>query len=110
MRFSLALLALPAVLAIASEGPTPVDFGAVEARSLLEGRACKYTGCKCDTSNRNRKPQGQFCGGCKWPDGTYVITPASKRDTSHVYECSPSGDCCDYGFASDCGHGGRCGG
>ncbi|KAK4443788.1 hypothetical protein QBC34DRAFT_416359 [Podospora aff. communis PSN243] len=108
MRFSLVLLALPAAMALAeppTEGATPVD-SVREPRSLT-GRACVYNGCKCDTT-RNRKPQGQFCGGCRWPDGAYVIT--AKRDNTHVYECSPSGSCCDYGFARDCGNNGRCGG
>ncbi|KAK4446150.1 hypothetical protein QBC34DRAFT_470322 [Podospora aff. communis PSN243] len=114
MRFAFLLLALPAAMAMANSEPVdlPAD-GAVEVRELLEGRnivegrACKYNGCKCDTT-RKRKPQGQFCGGCRWPDGAYVIT--KKRDKTHVYECNKDGGCCDYGYAKDCGNNGRCGG
>jgi len=63
MRFLLLLLAVPAAIAAATEAESPVD-SPLEERSL-ERRACVYNGCKCDTSNRFRKPQGQFCGGCK---------------------------------------------
>ncbi|KAJ0162089.1 hypothetical protein CTA2_5131 [Colletotrichum tanaceti] len=53
----------------------------------LEKRACNYNGCKC-------KP-------------AYVVT--TKRVSNHIFECSPSGNCCSYGYASDCGgSGARC--
>lgn len=64
MRFSLILLIAPAAMALATMGePMTGNFDQLETRSL-EPRACKNTGCKCDTT-RNRAPQGQFCGGCK---------------------------------------------
>jgi len=71
MRFSLFLLA-PAVMALADMSlPTGGGLDSleardveVEARNILEPRACKDTGCKCDTT-RHRSPQGQFCGTCK---------------------------------------------
>lgn len=64
MRFSLILLIAPAAMALATMGePMTGNFDELETRSL-EPRACKKTGCKCDTT-RNRAPQGQFCGGCK---------------------------------------------
>ena len=70
MRFSLILLVAPAAMALATMGePMTGNFDELETRSLearnpLEPRACKKTGCKCDTT-RTRAPQGQFCGGCK---------------------------------------------
>jgi hypothetical protein len=53
--------------------------------------------------------QGQYCGNCVWSDGSgYIIT--AKRVDNHVYECSPTGNCCDYGYATDCGSStARCG-
>lgn len=86
--------------AIPFEVPVPM-----EARDLtpLNKRACKDTGCKCVKGLR----QGQYCGACVWK-GDYVIT--KKRNLKHIYECSPSGGCCDYGKADDCNTGhGRCG-
>ncbi|KAK3392842.1 hypothetical protein B0H63DRAFT_456699 [Podospora didyma] len=103
MRFSLVLLLAPAAMALLTEPAEHPQFG------VLKERGCDYNGCKCDTS-RPRKPQGQFCGGCKWSDGAYVIT--KKRVISHVYECNKDGGCCDYGYAKDCDGdkpGGRCG-
>ncbi|KAL6875897.1 hypothetical protein HDV57DRAFT_502409 [Trichoderma longibrachiatum] len=82
----------------------------VEERSELlplDKRACTYNGCKCSTLHPLK--QGQYCGNCVWSNGDgYIIT--AKRVNNHVYECSPSGSCCDYGVASDCGSGtARCG-
>ena len=112
MRVSLVLL-LPAVLALVAEVSEPQTgaFELAERSNIVDvtKRACNANGCKCDTT-KPRKPQGQFCGGCKWSDGSYVIT--KKRVISHVYECNKNGGCCDYGFAKDCEGdkpGGRCG-
>jgi hypothetical protein len=106
------LLALPILaLAAPSADSEANNYGLsnMAMDELLDKRACDYNGCKCDTRN-NRKPQGQFCGGCHWSNGDWVIT--AKRVNSHVYECSPTGKCCDYGYASDCAKQdgtGRCG-
>ncbi|CAG8595227.1 1962_t:CDS:2, partial [Dentiscutata heterogama] len=49
--------------------------------------ACDYnTACKCPTG----LPQGQYCGkqlGC---------------NRTSVYECSPSGGTCEYGYRDSC--------
>ncbi|KAK2019183.1 hypothetical protein LZ32DRAFT_598715 [Colletotrichum eremochloae] len=70
----------------------------------LEKRACSYNGCKCNSRGR----QLTVCGNCVWSDnGAYVVT--TKRVSNHIFECSPSGGCCSYGYASDCGSSGaRC--
>lgn len=68
----------------------------------LDKRACKSNGCECIVGLK----QGQYCGSCTVriengaTDWRYVIY--SKRVDSHIYECSSSGDCCDYGPSSDC--------
>lgn len=74
------------------------------ANPFLNKRACSYNGCKCNS----RGQQLTVCGNCVWTDtGKYVVT--SKRVNNHIFECSPSGDCCDYGYATDCGSSsGRC--
>lgn len=116
MHLSLALTLLTAAMGLASPAANPdpeasvpqaieVPVAAVEARDLvaeaeeahamLTKRACTK-GCKCMKGLR----QGQYCGNCVL-EGKYVIT--SKRYNNHVYECSPSGGCCDYGKAKDCG-------
>jgi len=113
MRLSALLVLAAPLLALAAPSPAEAeaDYGLTNMAvdSLLGRRDCDYNGCKCDTRN-HRKPQGQFCGGCHWKNGDYVIT--KKRVNSHVYECSPSGRCCDYGYAKDCSKEdgtGRCG-
>ncbi|KAK2046006.1 hypothetical protein LZ31DRAFT_552719 [Colletotrichum somersetense] len=70
----------------------------------LERRACSYNGCKCNSRGR----QLTVCGNCVWSDnGAYVVT--TKRVSNHIFECSPSGNCCSYGYATDCGgSGARC--
>lgn len=114
MRLSFALTLLTATLGLASpveENSAPQEVSVpMEARDLdtlaatpLEKRACSSNGCKCVKGLR----QGQYCGACVWK-GDYVIS--AKRVLNHIYECSPSGGCCDYGKASDCNTGsGRCG-
>jgi hypothetical protein len=75
-----------------------------EARdSVLAERACSSNGCKCVTG----LVQGVYCGNCVVGAGTYAIK--TKRVNTHAFECNPSGGCCDYGTASDCGKSGaRC--
>jgi hypothetical protein len=122
MRFlvSLAVLFLAsAVNATADGGLASEQFAvaevpeleplAVEARDStaepLEKRACDYNGCKCNSRNR----QFRSCGNCQWTNnGEWVIS--KKRVSNHIFECSPSGNCCDYGYAKDCGgSNARCG-
>jgi len=106
MHPSVLLLLAPLVSALMPEPVSP-KLNILSPRAAAE---CDYNGCRCDTS-QPRKPQGQFCGGCHWENGDYVIT--KKRINSHVYECNKSGGCCDYGYAKDCARQdgtGRCGG
>ncbi|KAK1753017.1 hypothetical protein QBC47DRAFT_387558 [Echria macrotheca] len=63
----------------------------------LAKRACDSNGCKCVKGLQ----QGVYCGNCVVGAGTYAIS--AKRVSNHAYECNPSGGCCDYGKASDCG-------
>ncbi|KXJ85333.1 hypothetical protein Micbo1qcDRAFT_112340, partial [Microdochium bolleyi] len=64
----------------------------------LTARACVANGCKCKVG----LPQGQYCGNCVLrSDGSWAIT--AKRVSTHIYECNPSGGCCSYGYAGDCG-------
>ncbi|KAH8903017.1 glutathione S-transferase [Coniochaeta sp. PMI_546] len=119
MRFITPLVLLMLGFAYAAEELAQFELAedagtaAVEARaptsdnsvaSLLQKRKCTYNGCKCNS----RGYQFHSCGGCVWTDnGDWVIT--KKRVNTHIFECSPSGDCCDYGHADDCGTGkGRC--
>lgn len=117
MRFTTSLaalfLAVAAQAAVAPQDPSAGlserdDLGLTElldARSEpLEKRACKENGCKCNS----RGKQLTICGACIWTDTKkYAIT--AKRVDNHIYECSPGGKCCDYGYAKDCGTGsGRC--
>lgn len=116
MRFtttlSVLLLALHAeAIAFPGEDPEAAIIPSIEGRDasfddvspaspLLTKRACKYNGCKCNS----RGKQLTVCGNCVWSDtGKPVVT--KKRKNSHIYECSPSGRCCDYGVGSDCGSG-----
>ncbi|KAB5533425.1 hypothetical protein GE09DRAFT_360700 [Coniochaeta sp. 2T2.1] len=75
----------------------PAADNNLDARGELFGRACSSNGCKCVTGLK----QGVYCGNCVVGAGTYAIK--TKRVSSHAFECSPSGGCCDYGTASDCG-------
>lgn len=91
----------------AVEARAPADVGQQSDNSVagvLQKRKCTYNGCKCNS----RGYQFHSCGGCVWTDdGSWVVT--KKRVATHIFECSPSGDCCDYGPADDCGTGkGRC--
>ncbi|KAK4463928.1 hypothetical protein QBC42DRAFT_57507 [Cladorrhinum samala] len=109
MHFStvISLLSIVAGVAVAAPGgevesspalPVPFVEPEVEEAANLTKRACSYNGCKCNS----RKKQLTVCGNCVWSDnGAYVVT--TKRKADHIFECSPSGNCCDYGYASDCG-------
>ncbi|KAK4119284.1 hypothetical protein N657DRAFT_650397 [Parathielavia appendiculata] len=97
MQLSLALTLLTAALGTTN----PVDTtSAPQARAALDDlagtplskRACSFNGCKCIKGT----PQGQYCGNCD-----AVITDQLNDD--HIYECSPSGACCDYGSSNHCG-------
>jgi hypothetical protein len=75
----------------------------VDAANSLEKRHCEYNGCRCVKD----LIQGQYCGNCKRVND-WVIS--AKRQSNHVFECSPEGACCDYGIAKDCGSAcARCG-
>lgn len=67
------------------------------AAAALVGRACVANGCKCAIGLK----QGVYCGNCVVGAGTYAVS--TKRVRTHAFECNPSGGCCDYGVASDCG-------
>ncbi|KAL1868444.1 hypothetical protein VTK73DRAFT_3652 [Phialemonium thermophilum] len=85
-------------------GVSEREFEATKAALKLKGRACVYNGCRCDS----RGKQFHSCGNCVWTsNGAWVIT--KKRVADHIFECAPNGDCCDYGYAKDCGtSGARC--
>ncbi|KAK1856410.1 hypothetical protein CCHR01_00981 [Colletotrichum chrysophilum] len=78
-----------------------VNGSSIQARepipAELAQRACTYNGCACVTG----LTQGVYCGNCVVGAGTYAVK--TKRVTTHAFECSSSGGCCDYGVASDCG-------
>ncbi|KAL0937327.1 mold-specific m46 protein [Colletotrichum truncatum] len=79
----------------------PVFEELVEKRDgpfSLQKRECKYNGCKCNS----RGLQLTICGACKYAD-TKKYAISAKRVDNHIYECSPGGKCCDYGYAKDCG-------
>lgn len=63
----------------------------------VEARSCTNVGCYCQGAH-----QGQYCGYCAQVLGNWV--------SNNVYECSPSGACCDYGYRASCANGqGPCG-
>ncbi|KAJ1326988.1 hypothetical protein MN608_08437 [Microdochium nivale] len=71
---------------------------AARGEGSLAARACNYNGCRCKVG----LPQGQYCGNCVLiSDGSWAIT--NLRNPNHIYECNPSGGCCSYGYAGDCG-------
>jgi hypothetical protein len=98
MQFHLVLL-LTAVAAVAAMPGS--DHSQLESRGNLGdglvARACDPNGCKCVRGLK----QGVYCGNCVVGAGTFAVS--KKRVLTHVFECSPEGDCCDYGRASDCG-------
>ncbi|KAF2031920.1 hypothetical protein EK21DRAFT_50252, partial [Setomelanomma holmii] len=63
----------------------------------LDKRACSYNGSACVKG----LTAGVYCGNCVVGAGTYAIK--IKRVSSHAFQCSSPGGCCDYGTASDCG-------
>ncbi|KAH8892547.1 hypothetical protein GQ53DRAFT_126016 [Thozetella sp. PMI_491] len=96
MKFNtLVLLTALAPSVLAAVGSNPA---AREARPIeLQERACTSNGCKCVKGLK----QGVYCGNCVVGAGTYAIS--TKRVAGNAFECSPAGDCCSYGSASDCG-------
>ena len=98
MRASSVIYLLAALTATATAAATPAaaDSGPGQGHALF-GRACSNNGCKCVSG----LAQGVYCGNCVVGAGTLAIK--EKRVRTHAYECNPSGGCCDYGFASDCG-------
>lgn len=95
-----ASLSAAAAVKNAARAPAPAPAPAEPAELL--GHVCSVNGCHCITGLL-----GAYCGNCAFPSangqtaGTYAIS--TKRVESHLHECSPSGGCCDYGPASDCG-------
>ncbi|GJJ75162.1 hypothetical protein EMPS_07520 [Entomortierella parvispora] len=66
-------------------GTTPHKVAAVAAGlNEISPQGCYYNGCRCNIS-----PGGLACLG------------------SNVYQCSPSGDCCIYGYRESCAQCGR---
>lgn len=53
---------------------------------MLEKRSCVTSGCRVPKGT----PQGEYCGG------------GGGCPTSDVYECGPSGVCCNYGYRTSC--------
>ena len=66
----------------------------------LQGRSCVYNGCACDVGT----PQGQYCG-CALP---YITNFGNGGGMYDIYECNPSGGCCDYGWSDVCAAEGTC--
>lgn len=102
MRLQLVLTSVAIVAAAIIDHDTIANREAdLVARNGLPGdlykRACSSNGCKCVTGLL----QGVYCGNCVVGAGTYAIK--TKRVNSHAFECNPSGGCCDYGAADDCG-------
>ncbi|KAG0085204.1 hypothetical protein BGZ93_000799 [Podila epicladia] len=90
-------LALVAVLAVAVSAATIPEAASapqvlqasayVEAESAagaLEKRGCVYDGCRCNISRG-----GLACYG------------------NNVYQCSPSGECCNFGYRNSCAQCGK---
>jgi hypothetical protein len=95
------LILLVSFAATIAAGPVEAREVELEGRDALaaelQPRACTYNGCKCVKG----LTQGVYCGNCVVGAGTLAIS--SKRVNSHAFECSPSGNCCTYGPADDCG-------
>jgi hypothetical protein len=98
MQLRTFLLIASASLAIAAAVEPAAERALdVEIPAQLNERACK-TGCKCQSGIK----AGLYCGNCMVNDWYAVI---EKLYYSHVFQCGSNGSCCDYGAASDCGHG-----
>ena len=117
MRFSVLISLIPLAAAVTTPVDTRAPAAVAEpadgenlvavARDLLplEKRDCD-PGCKCVKGLR----QGQYCGTCRLNGGTGAYVISSGRVAGNVYECAPTGKCCTYGRANDCGRGDdRCG-
>jgi hypothetical protein len=75
LNLTVGVLSSPA----ANEGP-------VEAR---EPQSCINVGCHCVDAR-----QGEYCGYCPQVQGHWIW--------DDVYECNPSGGCCQYGYRKSC--------
>lgn len=70
----------------------------LDTGTSLDLRSCTYNGCECNS----RGEQLTVCGNCVWNDGAgYIVT--TKRVGNHIFECSLTDSCRDYGVARDCG-------
>jgi len=63
----------------------------LESRDLTK-RACKYDGCSCKSGTK----QGEYCYICD------QVNYYAAGKIADLYECSPSGNCCNYGPATVC--------
>jgi hypothetical protein len=102
MQVSAIILLLASVAAAVSlDHPVAARDAEVEAREALPvqltPRSCTSNGCKCVSG----LTQGVYCGNCVVGAGTYAIK--TKRVATHAFDCNPTGGCCSYGYASDCG-------
>ncbi|KAK4450890.1 hypothetical protein QBC34DRAFT_348433 [Podospora aff. communis PSN243] len=89
------IVLLPSLIAALSPDYPPA---ASNPSNPLSKRDCEYNGCRC----ASRGKQLTVCGNCRWlNNNTWVVT--EKRVADHIFECSPTGRCCDYGYATDCG-------
>lgn len=91
MRSKLVFLFAALATVVAAADPN------LAAPENLVKRACRDTGCKCVRG----LPQGVYCGNCVVGAGTFTVS--KNRVLNNAFECSPSGGCCNYGFARDCG-------
>lgn len=92
MKLSLSIIFL-VVKILAGPAPKEGEFNR---------RACTVGSCTCIPGTF----PGLYCGFCN------QVLPVMNQefDNAHVYQCSPNGDCCDYGFRTSCGNGeGPCG-
>lgn len=99
--YALALALLTAIMATTVLASPATD--SLSDSNPFAKRACTYNGCACVSGLK----AGVYCGNCIVGAGTYAVK--TKRVSTHAFQCSSSGGCCDYGVASDCGKaGGRC--
>jgi hypothetical protein len=80
--------------------PSPAHADLVFREAMpaeIFGRSCSSNGCVCVKGLK----QGVYCGNCVVGAGTYAVK--TKRVVKNAFECNPSGGCCSYGFANDCG-------
>lgn len=89
---------LPLAISLNSQQQPESDIEAHDASpAKLFERSCSSNGCACVKGLK----QGVYCGNCVVGAGTYAVK--TKRVAKDAFECNPSGGCCSYGVASDCG-------